>query len=1036
MKNFFFITLMFCLILPAAVFAQSATTGVITGIVVDNEGAPLPGATITALHIPTGTLFTAVTRSNGRFFIASVRVGGPYTVTALLESFTTEEKKDVTVNLGEKKELKFMMYLETIQAKEIIVTASTPIINPSRTGASQNVTQDAIEYLPSISRDLSSFTRLAPQFSSGEDSGSFSAAGRSPRYNNIQIDGAQNNDLFGLGNSGAPGGQTMVTPISLDAIQEFQIVLAPYDVRQGMFTGGGVNVITKSGTNDYHGSAFFYGRNESLVRKGSNEVGELMEFPEFSESTFGLTVGGPIIKNKLFFFISGEMKKEKSQKDLNYIIDGSGSSIDYGHKVEADRFVSILDNKYGYDPGSYGPVSNDFDSTHLFFRLDWNINKNHRLTLRNNYVDANREILRRNASYAFAFEDWTYLMESKTNSTVLQLNSTLGKNLFNELILNYTTIRDDRAPIGDPFPAVQIMGDLGFNAGSETYSHKNQLDQDLLEITNNLTLYAGDHTITFGTHNEFFKFYNVFVKRAYGHYYFQSLDDFEAGKAYRYRHVYSNTNDPLAPAEFSVSQLGFYVGDEWTVSPKVNLTFGIRADIPLFPDTPSANPAVLAAFGIPTDHMPTGNILFSPRVGFNLDLGNKETQLRGGIGIFSGRTPYVWISNQYSVNGVDLTEIYYTNYSGIDFVADPYNQPKMAGGSTAEINIHDKNYKFPQTLRTNIAVDRELPYGFTGTVEFVYSKAINEIKYENLNLQQVGTQPDGRPVYGHNNYMTYWDVDWKYKEFTNVIYLTNTNEGYNYSLSFQLRKEFKNGGLFNIFYTYGMSKDLFSGTSSQAISNWGYNITSGDPNNPEMTYSSHDVRHRVALAISKKFDFFKNAPTTFSLFYESRSGRPYSTIYVYDFNGDGRSNDSIYVPRDESDIILVSGTWAELDAYIKGDPALDSHRGEILPRNASRDPWFHRVDIKIAQQIPIPGLKGNKLFLTFDIENFLNLVNKEWGYYKYIQFDDAPLEFAGYNGDGVPTFKFRGNSETDDARYQINQEFSRWRGMVGLRYKF
>ncbi|MEA3420861.1 MAG: TonB-dependent receptor, partial [Acidobacteriota bacterium] len=967
---------MFCLILPAAVFAQSATTGAISGIVVDSEGAPLPGATITALHIPTGTLFTAVTRSNGRFFIASVKVGGPYTVTALLESFTTEEKKDVTVKLGEKKDLKFMMYLETIQAKEIVVTASTPIINPSRTGASQNVTQDAIENLPSISRDLSSFTRLAPQFSSGEDSGSFSAAGRSPRYNNIQIDGAQNNDLFGLGNSGTPGGQTMVTPISLDAIQEFQIVLAPYDVRQGMFTGGGVNVITKSGTNDFHGSAFFYGRNESLVRTGSNEVGELMEFPEFSESTFGLTLGGPIIKNKLFFFISGEMKKEKSQKDLNYIIDGSGSSVDYGHKDEADRFVSILKG-YGHDPGSYGPVSNDFDSKQLFFRLDWNINKNNRLTLRNNYVDANREILRRNASYVFAFENWTYLMESTTNSTVLQLNSTLKDNLFNELILNYTTIRDKRAPITDPFPAIDLRGGIGFYAGSETYSHKNQLDQDLIEITNNLTLYAGNHTITFGTHNEFFKFYNVFVKRAYGQYYFQSLDDFEAGKAYRYRHVYSNTDDPLAPAEFSVSQLGFYVGDEWTVSPKINLTFGVRADVPLFPDTPTANPAVLAAFGISTDHMPTGNILFSPRVGFNIDLGNKETQLRGGIGIFSGRTPYVWISNQYSVNGMDLTEIYYTNYSGVNFVSDPYNQPKMAGGSTAEINLHDKNYKFPQSLRTSIAVDRELPYGFTGTVEFVYSKAINEIKYENLNLQQVGTQPDGRPVYGHNNYKTYWDVDWKYPAFTNVIYLTNTNEGFNYSLSFQLRKEFKSGGLFNISYTYGMSKDLFSGTSSQAVSNWGYNVTSGDPNNPELTYSSHDVRHRFALAISKKFDFFKNAPTTFSLFYEGRSGRPYSTRYKYDFNGDGRSNDSIYVPRDENDIILVSGTWAELNAYIKGDPVLDSHRGQILPRNASRDPWFHRVDIKIAQQIPIPGLKDNKLFITFDIENFLNLVNKE-----------------------------------------------------------
>ena len=1029
--------LMLFFLVPAVILAQGVTTGSFSGSVKDIDGNAVAGADVIIVHVPTGTQYVTIARSDGKYNVPAARVGGPYTITVSFEGFKTEKKEGLMVKLGENKEVNFSLQLATVDAGEVVVTASTTIINPYRTGASQNVARDSIESLPSISRDLSSFTRLAPQFVSGEDSGSFSAAGRSPRYNNIQIDGAQNNDLFGLGNSGTPGGQTMVTPISLDAIQEFQIILAPYDVRQGMFTGGGVNVITKNGTNDFHGSAFFYGRNESLVRAGSNEVGsDLSEFAEFSESVYGLTFGGPIIKNKLFFFMSGEIKKEKSQKDLNYIIDGSGSSIDYGHLADAERFVSILQNTYGYDPGTYGPVSNDFNSTQLFFRLDWNINPNHRLTLRHNFVDADREILRRNVDYAFYFENWTYLMKSATNSTVLQLNSTLGNSLFNELILNYTTIRDKRTPTGADFPAVEIRGDLGFNAGSETYSHKNQLDQDLIEITDNLTLYSGNHTITFGTHNEFFKFYNVFQKRAFGHYYFNSLDDFEAGIAYRYRHVYSNTDDPLAPAQFSVSQIGFYVGDDWTVSPNVHLTFGIRADVPLFPDKPQANPAVEAAFGVPTNHVPTGNILFSPRFGFNVDLGNKITQLRGGIGIFSGRTPYVWISNQFSVNGINQTEIYYTNYSGVPFVSDPYNQPAMPGAGGAEINIIDKDYKFPQTLRTNIAVDRELPYGFTGTVEFIYSKVMNEIKYENINLQQVGTQHDGRPLYGSLGYGTYWDVDYIHPEFTNVILLTNTNKGFNYSLSLQLQKEFKTGGLLNISYTYGMSKDLFSGTSSQATSNWGYNITSGDPNDPELTYSSHDTRHRIAFAISKVFRFFKNAPTTLSLFYDCRSGRPYSTIYVYDYNGDGRSNDSIYVPRDANDIILTRGTWEELDAYIKGDPVLDAHRGQILPRNASRDPWYSRVDIKIAQEIPVPGLKDHQLILSFDIENLMNLFNKEWGYYKYIQFDDAPLQFDGYNSAGVPTFRFRGDSSTKDARYILNQEFSRWRAMLGVKYKF
>ncbi|MCP5102164.1 MAG: TonB-dependent receptor plug domain-containing protein [bacterium] len=1033
-------SLSFALILlflvPAMIVAQGATTGSFSGNVKDVDGNAVAGADIVIVHVPTGTRYMTLSRSIGTYNVPAVRVGGPYTITVSFEGFKTEKKEDLVVRLGETKEVNFTLQLATVDAGEVLVTASTPIINPYRTGASQNVAREAIESLPSISRDLSSFTRLAPQFTSGEDSGSFSAGGRSPRYNNIQIDGAQNNDLFGLGDTGAPGGQTMVTPISLDAIQEFQIVLAPYDVRHGMFTGGGVNVITKSGTNDFHGSAYFYGRNESLIRKGSNAVGsDLIEFPEFKESSYGITFGGPLVRNKLFFFVSGEIKKEKSQKDLDFVIDGSGSPVDYGYKDDAERMANILKTTYGYDPGAYGPVSNDFDSTQLLIKFDWNINRNHNLSLRHNYVDANREILRRNVDYAYSFENWTYLMQSTTNSTVLQLNSTLSSNLFNELIVNYTTIRDKRTPTGDDFPAVQIRGS-GLQAGSETYSHKNQLDEDLVEITNNLTLYAGNHTITFGTHNEFFQFFNVFLKRAYGHYYFQNLDDLEAGKAYRYRTTYSNTSDPVAPAEFGVSQLAFYVSDEWNISPTIHLTFGLRADVPLFPDKPDANPAVEAAFGIPTDHVPTGNFLLSPRFGFNIDLGNKKTQLRGGFGIFSGRTPFVWISNQYTVNGVSNTEVYYTNYSGIDFVSDPYNQPQMPGSSGSEISLHDADYKFPQTLRTNIAVDRELPYGFTGTIEFIYSKAINEIMYQNINLKQVGTQQDGRPTYGTLGFGTFWDVDWVNPNFTNVIYLTNTNKGYNYNLSFQLQKKFTGGGLINTSYTYGESKDLFSGTSSQASSNWGYNTTSGNPNDPELSHSSHDTRHRFMFAIAKTFRFIPNAPTTFSLFYTARSGRPYSTIYRYDYNGDGRSNDSIYVPRDENDIILTSGTWAELDAYIKGDPALDSHRGQILPRNASRDPWYHRVDFKIAQEFPVPGMKGHKIVLSFDIENLMNLFDKEAGYYKYIQFDDAPLQFQGYNGDGVPTFSFRGDASSDDARYILNQEFSRWRGMFGIKYKF
>ncbi|MCP4151424.1 MAG: TonB-dependent receptor, partial [bacterium] len=657
MKRIFILALMLILIAPAVVLAQGSTTGAFNGTVTDADGSALAGVDVTLVHNPTGTKYRTISRSNGLYNIPSVKVGGPYTLTVEFEGMRTEKYDNLVVKLGENKRLNVKLYLATVDAGEVLVTASSPIINPARTGASHNVVQESIEALPSISRSLSDFTRLAPQFASGEDSGAFSAAGRSPRYNNIQIDGAQNNDLFGLGNSGTPGGQTATTPISLDAIQEFQIVLAPYDVRQGSFTGGGVNVITKSGTNEFHGSFSFYGRNEKMVGDGPSEY----EFAEFQESTYSMTFGGPIVKNKVFFFVNGEITRQKAPE--NYFIDGSGTDYDYGHKEDADRFVSLL-NGYGYDPGTYGEIANEIKSDKIFFRLDFNLSDNHRLTLRDNYVKASRDILRRASDSSFTFGNGGYLMESKTNSLVLQLNSTLGQSLYNELTLNYTTIRDNRGGTGADFPRVYI-DDIKFYAGTEVYSTRNQLDQDIIEFTDNLTIYKGNHTFTLGTHNEFFKFYNVFVKKNFGYYTFDDLDAFEAGEAYKYELLYSRTSDPNAPAEFSVAQVGFYAGDQWAISPKANLTFGVRADLPVFPDTPLANPAVFETFGIRTDQVPSGNLLISPRLGFNFDMGGEQkTQVRGGIGIFSGRTPFVWISNQFGNTGMTLSE--YSNYG--DFV--------------------------------------------------------------------------------------------------------------------------------------------------------------------------------------------------------------------------------------------------------------------------------------------------------------------------------------------------------------------------------
>ena len=446
-----------------------------------------------------------------------------------MDPFKTQELQGIVLKLGEDRNLKFKLTLETIY-EEVTVEASNPIISEGRTGASQNVSTGIIESMPSIGRSFDDFARLAPQVDA-RGSGAFSSAGKSNKYNNIQIDGAVNNDLFGLGSSGTPG---LAGPISLDAVQEFQLVIAPYDVRQGGFTGSSLNAITRSGTNMFAGSAYYFGRNQDFVGKGPDQTA----YGTFSEKQYGFRLGGPVIKDKLFFFLSGEMGDRSSP--TTWIIDDSGNSNDFGgtnvNKADADRFVSILKNTYGYDPGGYGAGYKDMasDNSKIFVRLDYNISDKHRLTLRHNYVNGTQWNNPSKASNTvFPFGDVYYQLTNKTNSTVLQLNSTLGKNLFNELTLNYTTIRDSRATGDDIFPQVNvaIAGGYRLTAGTEQYSGANGLNQDIIEITDNLTLYSGKHTFTLGTHNELFDFANLYIRNYYGYWEFNSLNDFENGKA-------------------------------------------------------------------------------------------------------------------------------------------------------------------------------------------------------------------------------------------------------------------------------------------------------------------------------------------------------------------------------------------------------------------------------------------------------------------------------------------------------------------------
>ncbi len=1040
MKRLVLTLMMICLILAGSGLAQSVTTASFNGTVVDSEGKALPGASIKAIHVPTGSVFTAVTRSDGRFDILFVKVGGPYTITVELAGFTPQTLSDINMKLGEIRNLKFTLSQARIE-EQITVTAPNPVISQSRTGASMNVGTNVIESMPTIGRTFDDFARLAPQVDA-RGGGAFSAAGRSNRYNSIWIDGAVNNDLFGLSSSGAPG---LSAPISLDAIQEFELVLAPYDVRYGGFTGAGLNAITRSGTNKLTGSAYYYGRNQGLVGKGPDQY----KYSDFKEAEFGLRVGGPVVQDKIYFFLSAELGRRTSPP--TYVIDDSGNANDFGGAsvtvADAQRFVDILQNTYGYNPGGFGTGYKTIkaDNDKIFFRLDFNLSPKHRLTLRHNYVNGFRDNTPSKASSSvFPFADDYYGLASKTNSTVLQLQSTLSQSLFNELIVNYSTIRDNRTIPDTLFPQVNVLisGGYRLTAGTEQYSGANSLNQDILEITDNLTWSLGKHMLTIGTHNEFFKFANVYIRNLYGYWEFSSLTNFENGVASRYYHDFY-TADPAQkwPAQFSVAQIGGYIGDKWAIRPNLFLTLGARIDIPFINKIPTANAAAEAAFGVRTDQVASGNVLFSPRVGFNWDVsGDKTTQIRGGVGLFSGRTPYVWISNQYSNTGVEFTRLDIRN-PAFSFEPDPLSQPSGGTSLTSEVDLIDPNFVYPQSLRGSLAVDHELPFGIIGTVEFIVSKNVNEILYQNLNIRRLaGLGLGGRYLYAR-------DVS---NLYTDAIYLTNTSKGHQYSLSVQLQKNFSNRSWVNAYYAYGQSKDINSGTSSQASSNFGYNNIRFDPNDPELTWSNYDVRHRYGLAFSWQVRLLRTAPTTVSMFLGGRSGRPYSSTYNYfDANGDAATGDDlVYVPASQSEVVFVSSSgapladqatnWASFDAFISGDPGLDKYRGQIVPRNSSREPGLKTWDMRIAQDIPNPVLNGHRLQLTLDVINLFNLLDHSKGLFYYVSNqNDVPWALYGSNfGVDPGTGQQRIRWSDRPNRYTLSQLSSRWQIQFGFRYSF
>jgi len=1013
-------------------YGQTVTTGSLSGVVTDQQGGVLPGVTITAVHRPTGTTYETVSTAEGRFTMLNVRAGGPYQVTAQLGGFRERQVGEVQVALGEDRQVNFQLELATV-TETITVTAAASLVDTTRAGTAANVAQEAIENLPTLGRSLFDFARVSPHFTPialNNDPNSISVAGQNNRYNNVQIDGAVNNDVFGLAASGTPGGQTEAEPVSLDAIQELQLVVSPYDVRQGMFAGGGINAITRSGTNDFRGTGYYFGRNESLV--GKNPEGT--PIAQFSSHEFGASAGGRLVENRAFYFANVDFGRKQTPSGVS--INTTGQQ--FGFAAEATRFLNILRNRYNYNPGDTSEFIRGTDNDKVFVRTDFNLRTNHQLVVRHNYINGSNDIGRPDAT-RFIFADNFYDFRSQTNSTVGQLNSVFG-GAFNELRVTYQRQRDRRGgqPFEErPFPMVEVRVPDGasnfLRAGRENFSSANELDVDILEVTDDYTRVWGTHTVTMGTHNEFYEFRNLFIRDAFGNYRFTSLDLFEQGFAASYDYSFSLTGNPRQPAEFGVRQYGFYVGDQWRPNSRLTATLGLRVDFPTFPDKPTRNPDSEAIYGLRTDVVPNQQ-LWSPRAGFTFSIDqDRSEQVRAGVGLFSGRTPYVWLSNQYGNTGIEFQRISVRESATnrIPFVPDANAQPRTVTGASVsrnEIDLIDPDYEYPQLVRGNVAYDREIAGGWVGTVEFLFSKTVQDIKYQNLNLRQVGTRLDGRPVFSTPATGT------PGSQYGDVIFLTNTNQGHSWTLTFEGRRSFRSGWFASGSYMHGQSRSIMDGTSSQAASNWGNAYTPGDPNNLPLRRSNFDPGHRVNLVASKSFEIAGVRPTV-SAYYSGQSGRPYSLNYSADFNGDGRTtNDLLYIPASAGEVVFAGGTFDDFMAFINQEECYREFIGRIHERNACRAPWINTFDFRFAVAVPTGGRTRTEF--TFDLSNLTNLFDRNSGLLEYANFNDILVASPSVSTAGVTTYNISSLTRPTFRRYTRDDLKSRWQGKFGLRLRF
>ncbi len=1053
------------LALFTATYAQAQiTTSSIIGRVTDAKNQAAIGALITATHDPSGTVYRAVTGDNGSYTINNAKVGGPYTIIASMIGSAENRAEGIMLQLGRTENVDFVLADKSIVLDGVTINAGLgDPINSSRTGAQTTINNSQITGLPTIKRSFQDFTRTSSQ---GEG---FSFLGMNRLFNNLTVDGSIFTNPFGL-DAATPGGQANAQPISLDAIDQIVVNLAPFDVRQSGFTGASVNAVTKSGTNKFKGTAYTYFRNENLI---GTRVGDLtITNPSLSYNQSGAAFGGAIVKNKLFFFASYERERRTDpgstylayRPGTNNLTDANVSNVT---AADLDLVKKTLKDVYDYDAGAYENYNHQTNNYKISLKLDWNISENHRFNIVYKRLEANRDVLPNPAisvtgrgpnKNTLPFENNSYNINNNLNSFVAELNSTFGAKYANKLQVGYTTFRDFRTSKSAPFPSVDILknGANYISFGLERFSINNKLDQNVFQISNNFNVYMGKHTLTAGASYEVFDFANSFNLFYYPGYQFPSVNAFadsvRLGRAPFNQDVTNSNKTAFKNDPTTFGQLGLYLQDDIQADKNLRLTFGLRADIPVYvnslPQQPSTDSLAWynpegARTKVQVNKYPAATPLWSPRFGFNWDVnGDRSLQVRGGTGIFTGRIPFVWLGNQSANN----------------FLAPFY---------TFQLNTTSSDFKFPQVWRTNIAVDKKLGNGFTATLDLIFGQSVNAVVHRNYNMKYPSGESKGadtRQIYkaGESQYNvvptspvnglgSYLDAG--------LIVLENTDQGSQFNITGGITKTIGKEFYSSLSYSYGQSKDITSNPGEIAANAFQSLPTSGNTNRPQLAYADHDLRHRLVISALYKHEFFANSPTSIGAFFQVVQGGPgevigevggrYSYVYAGDMNNDGiGGNDLMFVPAKSSDIILKptdatdtrtsAQLWSQLDAFIAQDPYLSTRRGQISERNGAILPAYAQLDLKLMQDFSIKvGDHKHALQVSFDILNLGNLISPSWGVRPSVN-TRTPLSFAGYNAGGEPTYTFPlFNGKPPDKTFNDETTLrSRWQAQIGIRYLF